>query len=171
MKTFKRSLLSAAVLAFAVSVTGCASNPSNQDYGKILGAAAGAGIGSLFGGGNGRTLAIVIGGVAGYVIGGNIGRNMDRADQERAAHLARRGFNNSDPGVYHDSWNGRDGVPISTRVITHPYYEDRAQLCRQFTQETTIRIHGRPETAVQYGTACLEYSSRYPNGMWVVQPQ
>jgi surface antigen len=166
----KRSVFGGAVLALVLSSAGCGTNPINQDIGSFVGAITGAGVGSLIGGGRGNTIATVIGGIAGYVIGGNIGRNMDRADQERAGRLAHRGFEQPQPGVYNDTWQSQSGAPVQSRVVTQPYYQDNGRQCRPFTQETVIRIQGQPQTAVQNGTACFEYSSQYPQGMWVVHP-
>lgn len=171
MRNIKRSVLSASVLALALGVAGCASNPSNQDVGRIVGTITGVGIGSMFGGGNGQTLSMVVGGIAGYMIGDSIGRNMDMIDQERAGRLLYRGVEQSQPGVYHDSWRNRQNMPVESRVIVEPYYQDYdLRLCRSFTQETTIRIGGQLETAVQHGIACFTHSRQYPQGIWVVQP-
>lgn len=167
-KNFVRATLASMVLAFGLA--GCVTNPSNEDVGKIVGAVAGAGIGSMFGGGTGNTVMTVVGGIAGYMVGGNIGRSMDRADQERAGRLLQRGFDQPAPSVYHDSWQSRSGGAVESRVTTRPYYQGSGQRqCRPFTQETTIRIQGQPQTAVQHGTACFEYSRQHPQGMWVIQ--
>lgn len=167
-KLFTRSVLGAAVLALGLS--GCATNPNNEDMGKIIGTVAGVGIGSLFGGGQGNTAMIVIGGIAGYVVGGNIGRNMDMADQERAARLAQRGFEYPQPSTHRDAWRGQSGAYVESRVTTQPYYRHNGRDCRPYTQETIIRIQGRPQTAVKNGTACFEYSPQSPQGIWVIQP-
>ncbi len=164
-----RSVIRVVTLAFVLSTSGCVTNPSNEDLGGIIGAVTGAGVGSLIGNGRGNTLAMVVGGIAGYMIGGNIGRNLDAADHERAGRLAHRGFEQQEPGVYNDSWRSQNGTQVQSRVTTQPYYQDNGRQCRPFTQETVIRIQGQPQTAVQNGTACLVYSSQYPQGMWVVQ--
>jgi surface antigen len=105
------------------------------------------------------------------MIGGNIGRNMDIADQERAGRLAHRGFEQPAPGVYNDSWRSQNGMPVQSQVVTQPYYQDNGgRQCRPFTQETVIRIQGQAQTAGQRGVACFEYSTQYPQGMWVIQP-
>jgi surface antigen len=167
-KLSTRGVLGAAMLTLGLS--GCATNPNNEDVGKFVGAVAGAGLGSLFGGGSGKTVMTVIGGIAGYAIGGNIGRNMDAADQERAARLAQYGFDQPRPSTYHDSWRSPNGAYVESRVTTQPYYQNSGRDCRPFTQETTIRIEGRPHTAVKSGVACFEYTQQSRRGMWVIQP-
>jgi surface antigen len=163
-----RTLIIGAVLT--LGITGCVTNPSNEDVGRIVGTITGAGVGSLFGGGTGNTVMTVIGGIAGYVVGGHVGRGMDHTDQERAGRHLRQGFDQPGSGTYNDSWQGGSGAHIHSRVTTHPYHQDnRRRDCRSFVEETTIRIHGRPETARRNGTACLEYSRQYPRGLWVIQ--
>lgn len=179
-KSFVRSCVVVAFLALPLS--GCVTNPSNEDVGRIIGAVTGAGVGSMFGGGSGNTVMTVVGGIAGYMIGGSVGRNMDRADQERSGRLLQRGFEQPTAGTYNDAWRGRRGEEVYSSVTTRPYYEEsrrggwqdsrqssRQRNCRSFVQETTIRMNGQPQTAVQRGTACYEYSQQYPNGMWVIQ--
>jgi surface antigen len=105
------------------------------------------------------------------MIGGNIGRNMDMVDHERAGRLAHRGFAQPAPGVYNDSWRSQNGTPVQSQVVTQPYYQDNGgRQCRPFTQETVIRIQGQLQTAGNRGVACFEYSAQYPQGMWVIQP-
>lgn len=163
-----RSLIVGAVLM--LGLTGCVTNPSNEDVGRILGTITGAGVGSLIGGGTGNTVMIVIGGIAGYVVGGHVGRSMDHADHERAANHLRQGFDRPGSGTYDDSWQGRSGTHIHSRVTTYPYHQDnRRRDCRSFVEETTIRIQGRPETARRSGVACLEFSRQYPRGIWEIQ--
>jgi surface antigen len=172
VKIFKRSALSATVLAAVVVMTGCAEMPlNNQDWGRILGAGGGAVLGSSVGGGSGNTIATVLGGVLGYVVGGNIGRNMDRTDQERAARLVHRGFEQPAGGVYRDSWRGRDGSRIESQVSTQPQYTENGRKCSQFKHETLVRIEGQrqPQPLIQRGVACQEYSPQYRQEMWVLQ--
>lgn len=176
-KLFVRSCFVAAILASGLS--GCVTNPSNEDVGRIVGAVTGAGVGSFFGGGTGNTVMTVVGGIAGYMIGGSIGRSMDQADQERSGRLLQRGFNQPNAGTYNDAWRGRRGEEVYSSVTTRPYPyspdtrysrpDSRRGDCRSFVQETTIRIQGQPQTARKDGVACFEYSRQYPQGIWVIQ--
>ncbi len=142
---------------------------NNQAMGNIIGGGLGAVLGNQIGQGRGNVLATVIGGVAGYVIGGNLGSKMDEADQVRAAQVASRRFNDPHPGTYRESWEAHDRTPVQTVVVTQPMRADQGRQCREFTQETTIRIGGKPEAATTQGVACFEYSPQNPQGGWVIE--
>ncbi len=168
MQKFSRQF-SVAVAALMLVISGCATNPNNKDIMSVLGGAVGAVVGSQVGGGKGNTIMTVIGGVAGYVVGGNLGSKMDEADQARAAQVASRRFNDPRPGTYRESWEARDRTPVQTVVVTQPMQAVQGRQCREFTQETTIRIGGKPEAATTQGVACFEYSPQNPQGGWVIQ--
>jgi surface antigen len=53
----------------------------SDTVGRVLGGIVGGALGSQIGGGNGRTLAIIGGAVAGVLVGGEVGRRMDARDQ------------------------------------------------------------------------------------------
>ena len=105
MLILKRLALGVAVLVVLGTQTACVTMQTKEDVGRVLGAVGGIGLGSLFGKGDGRAVMMAIGGIAGYVIGGNVGKSMDREDQERAGSLARRSFDEPRPVEYRDTWH------------------------------------------------------------------
>lgn len=161
------------IVVAAIALSGCAAAPlvglvNNEDVGKAVGAVVGALTGSQFGGGKGNTAMAVIGGVAGWVIGGNIGKHMDEADKARAARVASSSFEQPQPVVRSDTWrNGQ--YQYDTRVTTQRPYVAQGKTCKPFVQETTVRIGGKPETATKNGVACFEYGQAYPQGTWRIQ--
>ncbi len=158
----------ATCLASTLALTGCETINNQAIMGNVIGGSIGAVLGNQIGQGRGNVLATVIGGVAGYVIGGNLGNQMDRADQARAAQVASRRFDDPRPGTYRESWEARDRTPVQTVVVTQPMRAVEGRQCREFTQETTIRIGGKPEAATTQGVACFEYSPQNPQGGWVI---
>ena len=141
-------------LAGAVLGAGCAYPPTKEQTGMVIGGLIGGLGGSQFGGGDGRTAAIIIGTMAGAVIGGAIGRSMDETDQLKAAQTmetVRTGVSSS--------WQNPDTG--NTYVVTPTRTYDTAEgPCREYTMDATIG--GRPEQV--YGTAC-----RQPDGSWRLQ--
>ncbi|MEM6743815.1 MAG: glycine zipper 2TM domain-containing protein [Pseudomonadota bacterium] len=67
----KRSVSAVAALLVLGVLSGCA-NVDRRTQGQIIGGATGAAVGSLFGSGSGRTLAVGAGAVAGSIIGGAV---------------------------------------------------------------------------------------------------
>lgn len=121
--------------------------------GQVVGGAAGAALGSQFGAGTGRLLAVAGGTLAGLLVGGEIGASLDRADRlcaDQALEYAPNGraveWRNPDSNAsYHM-------VPVET-------FEAGGRYCRTYT--TTAVIGGRPQEG--YGTAC-----RQPDGSWKI---
>lgn len=55
-------------------------NPEDRDYGTLIGAAAGAGAGSLLGGGSGKTLSTIGGGLLGAFAGNQIDKGVSQVE-------------------------------------------------------------------------------------------
>lgn len=122
---------------------------NREIIGQIVGGAAGGLIGSKVGDGAGRIAAIAGGSILGIIIGGEIGRYMDRADaicvEETLEHL---------PDGEVVSWQSGDQRYDVTPLES---YETEGRYCREY--QTDVVIAGRVERA--YGTAC-----RLPDGSW-----
>ncbi|AHE99082.1 RT0821/Lpp0805 family surface protein [Thioalkalivibrio paradoxus] len=147
-------LMHAGVLAIlAVSLGGCATQPTQQQTGAAVGGVLGGLLGTQVGAGSGRTAAIIAGTLAGAMIGGAIGRSMDATDQRQVYHTLETvpdnrtvAWNNPNTGHQYQA------TPVRT-------YQSAGQDCREY------RIHGeidgRPETIV--GTACRDAQGRWVN--------
>lgn len=82
-----RKVFIASFLAVSIAATtGCQQLGINKEqFGTVAGGVAGALIGSQVGGGNGRILAILIGGAAGSYLGNRVGSMLDERDREALA--------------------------------------------------------------------------------------
>jgi surface antigen len=120
----------------------------------LMGGLIGAGVGGLaIGRGNGQLAATAAGTVIGFLVGGEIGRTMDRVDQACAGQaLERLGPNQM------ATWQGANGAMYQVRP-TSVIDTRLGRMCREFS--TTAIIGGRPEELV--GTAC-----RQSDGSWKV---
>jgi len=148
MQKFVATVLSGVLL---VTLSGCATNPTNEQGGQVIGGVLGGVLGSQVGSGSGRTAAIIAGTVAGAMIGGSIGRNMDASDRAKAQNAVEYNRSN-EPSSWRnpDTGNAYTVTPTST-------YQSNNQSCREYTTEAVI--DGRRETVV--GNAC-----RQPDGSW-----
>lgn len=141
----------AATIVCALALVGCATPPTQEQAGMIIGGALGGILGSQVGGGGGRTAAIIVGTLAGAAIGGTVGRSMDETDRMKTAH-ALESVRTGVPS----RWRNPDTGNQYTVVPTHTY--DTAQgPCREYTVDAVIA--GRHDQV--YGTAC-----RQPDGSW-----
>lgn len=134
----------------------CADRGPKEQAGTVIGGIAGAAVGSLFGKGSGRNVAIAAGTLLGAMAGSEVGRSLDKADRAYLAQANDKAtdapigetihWNNPQTGHYGTVTPVRDGTQAQTGAY-----------CREFQQ--TVTIGGKTEQA--YGTAC-----RQPDGSW-----
>jgi surface antigen len=149
----------AIILILGLVLTGCAPSMGPKETGgTIIGAGAGALLGSQIGSGSGTIVAVAIGTLAGALIGQGVGQSLDRADQlmmERNAQYALESTRTNMATTWRNPDTGNYGsiTPVET------YRTSQGQYCREYTQ--TVVIGGQAQQA--YGTAC-----RQPDGSWMI---
>lgn len=133
---------------------------SNQDVGTVLGGIAGAVIGNEIGGsGTSEVIAIAAGTLAGAYIGSEIGKSMDETDRLAMQQSTQHSLEYSQSGET-SSWINPDTGVSGTVTPQAPYQAPETnQHCREYQQ--TVTIGGQQEEA--YGTAC-----RQPDGSWKI---
>jgi len=163
MRIHRRRSVAAVVLLVAalptLSCTALANTTSENPkmvLGSLGGAAAGAGIAAIAGGGAGW---IVAAGLAGGLLGGAIGAHLDKKDKEMAAQNAANAFENGRTGQP-AAWKNPDSGNSGSITPTKTYQAADGQYCREYRQE--IIVGGQKQQG--YGTAC-----RQPDGSWKIQ--
>jgi surface antigen len=134
-----------------------AQNSPKQTIGTLLGAGAGALLGSQVGGGKGKLAAVAIGALGGAFLGSEIGKTMDTVDRQKASATQQTALENNRTGVssrWDNPDNGHAGTVTPTRT-----YEWKGRNCRDY--EHQVVIDGKSETVK--GTAC-----RQADGSWRV---
>jgi len=145
--------ITAAVSVSVVLLAGCATPPTKEQTGMVIGGALGGILGSHIGGGSGTTAAIIVGTLAGAAIGGSVGRSMDETDRLKAAstlETVRTGV----PSEWRNPDTGYEYTMTPTRT-----YQTSEGPCREYTMDATIG--GNTEQI--HGTAC-----RQADGSWKV---
>jgi surface antigen len=146
------------ILALALVLAGCASDPSRgmrETTGTLAGAALGGLLGAQFGGGKGQLVATGIGVLLGGLIGSEIGRSMDEVDRIKANEAVTRAH--TAPLGQRITWNNPDNNHYGSITPVRDGYSDSGRYCREFYQ--TVSIAGKAEEA--YGVAC-----RQADGTW-----
>ncbi len=148
----------ARILAIALLpalLAACGGDTANRTPALIVGAVAGGIVGNQFGKGTGNVLATVAGAMVGGIVGSEIGRSMDEQDRRSpsgpSSPRSRRARSDR-PRRWRNPDNGRYGDVVPGR----PYKRSNVD-CRDYTH--TVYIDGRPRT--MRGTAC-----RNPDGTW-----
>jgi surface antigen len=127
------------------------SNINKQDIGMMTGGVAGGLLGSQFGNGTGKLLAIGAGTLAGAFIGGAIGKNMDETDQLKAQQAFERTRTGEVSSWYNpDTGNNYTVKPTKT-------FKRNGKPCREYIM--LADIGGKKEKV--YGKAC-----RQADGSW-----
>ena len=145
-----------ALMLLPIVITGCgADGPNKQDTGLVVGAVAGGLLGNTVGKGTGKVFATAAGAVIGGIVGSEIGRGLDQQDRIAAQQAELIALEKGQSGVatpWRNPENGRYGQVVPGRP-----YRIAERDCRDFTH--TIYLDGRPQT--MRGTAC-----RNPDGSW-----
>ena len=148
------------ILVLSVLVSACfeTQNAPKQTLGTLLGAGAGAILGSNVGGGKGKLAAVAIGALGGAYLGSEIGKSLDYVDRLKAGEAEQSALEMNRAGVatrWHNPDTGNSG-----KVTPEPAVQlASGEFCREYEHE--IIVDGRSEVAK--GTAC-----RQTNGKWKV---
>lgn len=153
----KKFLTRAVILALSLSLVACATPPTKEDVGTVLGGVGGGVIGAQVGGGHGRTAAIIAGSILGAILGKEVGKSMDRTDELMAAHVLE--VNKTGQS---STWINPDTQNQVTVTPERTYQKPTGQYCREY--QTQVVVGGKTEQA--YGTAC-----RQPDGSWKIVNQ
>ena len=148
------------ILASISLISACAETQSGpkQTIGTLLGAGAGALLGSNIGGGKGKLAAVAIGALGGAYLGSEIGKSLDYVDRLKASEAEQSALEKNRAGIA-TKWHNPD-TGNSGKVTPKPAVQlASGEFCREYEHE--IVVDGRSEVAK--GTAC-----RQSNGKWRV---
>src|SRR5262245_5710527 len=152
-----RTLVARAVLVVPLALTACGPDgPTKSDTGLVVGAVAGGVLGNQVGRGRaGRAVATAVGAVIGGIVGSESGRALDERDRllaQEAEFAALERGRSGEATPWRNPDNGRYG-----EVVPGAPYRRSGLDCRDYTH--TVYIDRRPRT--MRGTAC-----RNPDGTW-----
>ena len=155
-----KKILTIGVAALFLSACAEDGSLSKEGLGSLLGAVAGAALGSQVGrpGSAGNTAAVAGLTLLGAHLGGEIGRSLDRADRMHMARATQAALESGKAGST-ASWSNPDSGHSGTVTPQPSFTNQKQQYCREYQQ--TVTIGGDTETA--YGTAC-----RQPDGTWKI---
>ncbi len=151
-----------ALVAFATLTLSCASTQEGvrENPKAVLGSVTGAGVGGAIAAVAGASpWAIAFSALAGGLLGGYIGRQLDERDKRMAVAAAQEAFENNKTGMA-STWNNPDTGNSGSITPTRTYQLGDGQYCRRYEQ--TIMIGGEPHQT--FGTAC-----RQEDGTWQIQ--
>ncbi|MFZ5509951.1 MAG: RT0821/Lpp0805 family surface protein [Pseudomonadota bacterium] len=140
-------------LGTVLAAAGCATQPTQEQTGMVIGGVLGGVLGHQVGRGSGQTAATIIGTIVGAAVGGAVGRSMDETDRMKTAatlETVRTGV----PSTWRNPDTGNQYTVVPTRT-----YDTAQGPCREYTVDAVVA--GKKDKV--YGTAC-----RQPDGSWRV---
>ncbi|MEN8174172.1 MAG: SH3 domain-containing protein [Pseudomonadota bacterium] len=107
---------------------------TKENVGKAIGAVTGALIGSQIGGGSGKVAAVAVGTLAGYWIGGEIGRSLSEQDRAGIAQTTEQALETGESQAWQNPETG-----VYTKVSVHDDTGSSSRLSR--LQESPLLEH------------------------------
>ncbi len=138
-------------LGTVLAAAGCATQPTQEQTGMVIGGVLGGVLGHQVGRGSGQTAATIIGTIVGAAVGGAVGRSMDETDRMKTAatlETVRTGV----PSTWRNPDTGNQYTVVPTRT-----YDTAQGPCREYTVDAVVAA----KKDKVYGTAC-----RQPDGSW-----
>jgi surface antigen len=127
-----------------------------QAGGTLVGAGVGGLAGSQLGGGTGKLAMTGLGVLIGALMGSDVGKSLDRADQLAMEKTTRDTLESAPPGQV-AQWRNPQTGHSGTVTPWRRFQSADGAYCREFQQ--TIQVGDHVEQA--FGTAC-----RQPDGTW-----
>ncbi|MCH7776930.1 MAG: hypothetical protein IH878_10380 [Gemmatimonadetes bacterium] len=127
-------------------------NCNRELLGGLLGAAAGGFAGSRIGDGRGQLAAVAGGTLLGFLVGGSIGRTMDKVDQNCVGQALEHAGDGQTI-----IWNNPERGGQYQVTPKQTFQRGDGRYCREYT--ATAVVGGKTQNT--YGTAC-----RQPDGAW-----
>lgn len=147
-----------ALMIGAMLLSGCEQTGPKQNTGTLLGAGAGALLGSAIASHDDQGIGIVMGAAVGAMLGSGIGKSLDDADRAAMQKAQYSAFERNPSGTS-SYWSNPDSGNSGYVTPRPAVRNDEGQYCREFTQE--IIVGGKKQTG--YGKAC-----RQPDGTWKI---
>lgn len=141
-----------------LSITACENNKDKKFLGQIIGSAVGGYLGSKVGSGLTQDLSIVLGGAAGYFLGGKIIELLNKQEKKEFNSVIEDSLNyNSDNTT--SEWESSSNKNISGEVIPLNNYDLNKKNCRDFKKI----IKKNKKIYEEESTAC-----RSDDGNWIL---
>ena len=146
------------LVVFLFLISACENSNDKKVIGQIIGAAVGGYLGSKVGSGTVNDLSIILGGAAGYILGGKIIQILDENEKDDFNNVIEESLNNN-PDNLPEEWVSSENNEVTGKVIPLNNYKFQDKDCRDFKK--VIRKKG--EVFEETSTACRDHE-----GNWVL---
>ena len=136
----------------------CENANDKKVIGQIIGAAVGGYLGSKVGDGVTKDISVILGGAAGYILGGKIVQILNDTEKKEFNNVIEESLNNN-PDNSSKFWTSSKNEKISGKVTPLNNYERGNKNCRDFKKI----IKKNDEVFEENSTAC-----RDEDGNWIL---
>ena len=152
---YKYKILIFSLIFFIVS---CENTSDKKVFGQIIGAAVGGYVGSKIGSGATKDISVILGGAAGYILGGKIVEVLSKKEREEFNNVIENSLNFT-PDNASESWQSNENQNITGEVIQLNNYKMKNRDCRDFKKV----IRKNNEILEENSSAC-----RNKDGNWEI---
>ena len=145
------------IVSFLI-VSSCENTNDKKVIGQIIGAAVGGYLGSKVGDGVTKDLSVILGGAAGYILGGKIIQILNDNEKEEFNNVIEESLNNN-PDNSSKLWTSSENEKISGQVTPLNNFKQGNKSCRNFKKI----IKKNDEIFEEESTAC-----RDKDGNWIL---
>ena len=112
-------------------IVSCENTNDKKVFGQIIGAAVGGYVGSKIGSGATKDISVILGGAAGYILGGKIAEILSKKEREEFNNVIENSLNFT-PDNTSESWKSNENENITGEVIPLNNYKMKNRDCRDF---------------------------------------
>ncbi len=146
------------IIVSLLILSSCENTNDKKVIGQIIGAAVGGYLGSQVGDGITKDLSVILGGAAGYILGGKIVQILNENEKEEFNNVIEDSLNNNSDNSS-KLWTSSENEKISGQVTPLNYFEKGNKSCRDFKKI----IKKNDEIFEERSTAC-----RDKDGNWIL---
>ena len=139
-------------------IVSCENTNDKKVFGQIIGAAVGGYVGSKIGSGATKDISVILGGAAGYILGGKIVEILSKKEKEEFNNVIENSLNYT-PDNSSESWQSDENQNLSGEVIPLNNYKIKNRNCRDYKKI----IKKNDEVFEENSTAC-----RNKDGNWEI---
>ena len=112
-------------------IVSCENTNDKKVFGQIIGAAVGGYVGSKIGSGATKDISVILGGAAGYILGGKIVEILSKKERKEFNNVIEKSLNFT-PDNASESWQSNENQSINGEVIPLNNYKMKNRDCRDF---------------------------------------
>ena len=146
------------MFSFICLIVSCENTRDKKVFGQIIGAAVGGYGGSKIGSGAPKEISVILGGAAGYILGGKIVEILSKKEREEFNNVIENSLNFS-PDNARESWQSNENQNITGEEIPLNNYKMKNRDCRDFKKV----IRKNNEIFEENSSAC-----RNKDGNWEI---